>query len=161
MIFHDSTKRNGFQNIKIKLTSTTWMTLECSVVIFQALEYLWPQWPQEPHQPQWPQWPRQPQFKKENYWVLCFHQPWHPNDLSWSLNVEWIIKNPVLLIFGTLSLGSCGGHPIRPKLNLKDKGQMSKPNEYTDNFKSNLTCIFLSVRAKVKYPLCPQTLCST
>ena len=27
---------------------------------------------------------------------------------------------------------------------------MSKPNEYTDNFKSNFTCIFLSVRAKLK-----------
>ena len=55
-----------------------------------------------------------------------------------------------LLIFGTLSLGGCGGHPKRPKLNLKDKSQMSAPNEYTDNFKSNLTCIFLSVRAKLK-----------
>ena len=27
---------------------------------------------------------------------------------------------------------------------------MSNPNEYTDNFKSNLTCIFLFVRAKFK-----------
>ena len=42
-----------------------------------------------------------------------------------------------LWIFGTLSLGGCGGHHMRAKLNLKDKGQMSKPNEYTDNFKSN------------------------
>ena len=42
-IFHDSTKNNGFQIIKIKLNSTTWMTLECSVVIFQALECIWPQ----------------------------------------------------------------------------------------------------------------------
>ena len=57
MIFHDFTKNNVFQNIKIKLNSTTWMTLECSVVIFQALEYLWPQWPQQPQQPQQPQWP--------------------------------------------------------------------------------------------------------
>ena len=36
---------------------------------------------------------------------------------------------------------------MRPKLNLKNKGQMSTPNEYTDHFKSNLTCIYLSVRA--------------
>ena len=36
---------------------------------------------------------------------------------------------------------------------------MSKPNEYTDNFKSNITCIFLSVSAKLKKPLCPRTLC--
>jgi len=42
-IFYDSTKKNGFQNIKTKLNSTTWMTLEYSVVIFQALEHLWPQ----------------------------------------------------------------------------------------------------------------------
>ena len=39
---------------------------------------------------------------------------------------------------------------MRQKLNLKDKCQISKPNEYTDNVKSNLTCIFLSVRAKLK-----------
>ena len=51
--------------MKIKLNSTFWMTLECSVVIFQALEHLWPQWPQQPQQPQWPQWPRQPHFTKE------------------------------------------------------------------------------------------------
>ena len=29
-------------------------------------------------------------------------------------------------------------------INSKNKGQISKPNEYTDNFKSNLSCIFLS-----------------
>ena len=68
-------------------------------------------------------------------------------------------KSTILLIFGTLSLRGFGGHPMRSKLNLKDKGQMSKPNEYTDNFKSNITCIFLSVSAKLKKPLCPRTLC--
>ena len=49
---------------------------------------------------------------------------------------------------------------MRPKLNLKDKGQISRPNEYTDNFKSNLTFMFLSVRTKLKKPLCPRTLCT-
>ena len=49
---------------------------------------------------------------------------------------------------------------MRPKLNLKDKSQMSTPNEYTDNLKSNLICIFLSVRTKSKIPLCPRTQCS-
>ena len=68
-------------------------------------------------------------------------------------------KHTILLIFSTLSLGGCGGHPMRPELNLKDKSQMSKPNEYTDNFKSNLICIFPSVRAKLKKTLCPRTLC--
>ena len=43
---------------------------------------------------------------------------------------------------------------------LKDKGQMSKPYEYTDNIKTNLTCIFLSVRTNFKKTLCPQTLCT-
>ena len=68
-------------------------------------------------------------------------------------------KPTILLIFSTLSLGGCGGHPMRPKLNLKDKSQMSTPNEYTDNLKSNLICIFLSVRTKSKKPLCPRTQC--
>ena len=48
---------------------------------------------------------------------------------------------------------------MRPKLNLKDKDQMSTPNEYTVNFKSNLICIFPSVRAKLKKTLCPRTQC--
>ena len=69
-------------------------------------------------------------------------------------------KPTILLIFGTLSLGGCRGYPMRPKLNLKDKDQMSTPNENTNNIKSNLTCIFPSVRAKLKKPLCPRTLCT-
>ena len=44
---------------------------------------------------------------------------------------------------------------MRPKLNLKHKGQMSKPNEYTDKFKSNLICIVLSVRAKLEKNILP------
>ena len=71
-------------------------------------------------------------------------------------------KNTILLIFGTLSLRGCRcrGHQMRPKLILKDEGQMSKLNEYTDDFKSNLTFIFLSVRAKLKKKtLCPRTRC--
>ena len=55
----------------------------------------------------------------------------------------------VPLFFGTLSVGGCGGHPIRPKLNLNNKGQMSKPDEYTYALKLNLNCIFLSVKLKV------------
>ena len=54
-------------------------------------------------------------------------------------------KSTILLIFSTLSLGGCGGHPMEPELNSKDKSQMSTPNECTDNFKSNLICIFPSV----------------
>ena len=70
MIFHDSIEKYGFQNSKIKLNSTNWVTLECSVMIFQALKYMWAQWPQQPQQPQWPQWPRQPHFTK---WIIEFY----------------------------------------------------------------------------------------
>ena len=98
-------------------------------------------------------------FHKRNHWVLCFHQPWHQNYLSLSLNVEWMIKNSLFYWFWHPFSGKLWRPSMRPKLNLKDKGQMSKPNEYTDNFKSNFTCIFLSVRAKLKKPLCPRTLC--
>ena len=157
MIFHDFTKNNGFQNIKIKLNSTTWMTLECSVVIFQALEYLWPQWPQQPQQPQWPQWPQQPHFKKliTEFYVSINHgtKKTYPGLSMWNGSSKthyfidfwppfsWRLWRP--------------SHEIK----IKFKGQMSKPNEYTDNFRSNLTCIFLSVRAKLKKQLCPRTLC--
>ena len=87
MIFHDSTKKfffenvkiklnsiwyfmippkkTFFQNIKIKLNSNAWMTLKSSIVIFQALKPLQPQWPRQPQQPQWPQWPQQPHFIKK------------------------------------------------------------------------------------------------
>ena len=37
------------KNIKMKLSSITWMTLKSSVVIFTALELLLSQWPQQPH----------------------------------------------------------------------------------------------------------------
>ena len=37
-------------------------------------------------------------------------------------------------IFGSLSVGGCGGHSMRPKLNLKDKGQMFIANEHTDMY---------------------------
>ena len=68
-------------------------------------------------------------------------------------------KPTILLIFGTLSPGGCRGHPMSPKLNLEDRSQISTPNEYTYNFKPNLICIFPSVRAKFKKPLCPRTQC--
>ena len=69
-------------------------------------------------------------------------------------------KPTILLIFSILSLGDCGGHHMRPELDLKDKSQMSRPNEYTDNFQSISICIFTSVRAKSKKTLCPRTQCN-
>ena len=38
-------------------------------------------------------------FHQKTYWAWCFHQPWHQNDLSWSLNVGWILKNPLFYWF--------------------------------------------------------------
>ena len=46
-------------------------------------------------------------------------------------------KPTISLIFSPLSLGGCEGHPVSPELDLKDKSQMSRPNEYTDNLQSN------------------------
>ena len=88
------TKNNCVQNIKIKLNSGTWMTLQSSVMIFQVLEPFQPQWPLQPQQPQWPLWPRKPHFIKKTLLNLRYH-PYHPNDQNQSLIVEWIIKNPV------------------------------------------------------------------
>ena len=39
---------------------------------------------------------------------------------------------------------------MRPKLNLKDKVQMSKSNNYPDNFKSNLTSLCQEGQIKKK-----------
>ena len=80
-------------------------------------------------------------FHKINYWVFCFHHPWHQKDLSYSLNVKWIIKNPLFYWF--LAPFLMKAVEAIPELNLKDKSQMSSPNEYTDNFKSNLIFIWL------------------
>ena len=42
---------------------------------------------------------------------------------------------------------------------LVDKNQISKPQEYTDIFKQNLTCIFLSVRGILKETFQCETPC--
>ena len=41
-------------------------------------------------------------------------------------------KSTILLIFGTLSVRGCGGHPMRSILILEDKGQMSTSPECPD-----------------------------
>ena len=119
------------------------MTLECSVVIFQALEYLWPQWPQQPQQPQWPQWPQQPHFTiffTEFY--VSMNTGTKMTYVSWSLNVEWIIKNSLIAFW----------HPFSWRLwrpsyetKIKFKAQISKPNE----------CTFFAW--PLKKPFCPRT----
>ena len=70
-----------FQNIELKLNSNAWMTLESSVVIFQALKPLQPPWPQWPQQPQWPQWPQQP---SEPFRILRFNMRHPVHDKTWT-----------------------------------------------------------------------------
>ena len=40
----------------------------------------------------------------KNLLSWCYHQQWHQNDLFWSLNVEWIFKNPLYCWFLALFL---------------------------------------------------------
>jgi hypothetical protein len=55
---------------------------------------------------------------------------WQQNDLSWSLNVEWINKNPLFYgFFATLAVGGCGGHGCYFQPN---PSQMSASRECTD-----------------------------
>ena len=72
---------------------------------------------------------------QKTYRALCFYQPWHQHDLSWSLNVGLIVKNPLLQI------KFC--HPSERRLwwtgmslLTKSKGQcsMSIANEHTDTY---------------------------
>jgi hypothetical protein len=160
MIFHNSTKKDGFQNIKIKLNLTTWMTLECSVVIFQALEYLWPQLPQQPEQPQWPQWPQQPHFTTEitEFYVSINHgtKMTYPSLSMWNGSS----KPTILLIFGTLFLGDCGGQLKLLFWRLVLIIKMSTSQDFKTTFIYNLTCIFLSLRAKLKNTLQCETPCT-
>ena len=132
----------------------TWVILESSIVILQALESMQSQWPQ---QPEWPQWPRQPHFTEFYVSVNPGTKMTYPGLTMWIGSS----KIPYFNDFGSLSLGGCRGHPMRPKWNLNNRGQISKPNEHTDNFKSNLSCKFLSVRAKFKkQTFCPRTPCN-
>ena len=97
----------------------------------------WNHWPQWPQLPLWPQ--KIKSCLHFNYWMISlpsetsaasmtsvastasYHQntllrmmlplTWQQNDLSWSLNVEGIIKK--LIIYGflaTLAVRGCGGH---------------------------------------------------
>ena len=38
-------------------------------------------------------------FHQINYWAWRYHQPWYQNYLSWSHNVGWIFKHPLLYQF--------------------------------------------------------------
>ena len=112
VLWLELTKNMCFQNIKIKLNSGTWMTLQSSVVIFQVLESFQPQWPLQPQQPQWPQWLQQPHFIKK----LLILMVRSSLASKWSNPVPFCgmdnQKSSFLLISGTLCFGGCWGQPM-------------------------------------------------
>ena len=68
-------------------------------------------------------------------------------------------KSKLSLIYGTVSVGGCWGQPMLLFWKLVDETQMPWPQEYTDTFKQNLTCIFLSVRVNSKETFQCETPC--
>ena len=63
------------------------------------------------------------------------------------------------MIFGTSSVGGCWGQPMLLFWKLVDETQIPQSQIYTDTFKQNLTCIFLPVRANLRYSLCHEGPC--
>ena len=61
--------------------------------------------------------------------------------------------------FCTFSVGGCWGQPMLLFWKLVLIIKMSTSQDFKTTFKYNLTCIFLSVRAQLKKPLCPRTPC--
>ena len=96
-----------FQNIKIKLKSRTWMTLNSSLMIFEALKPLQPQRPHRPLQPQWPQQPLKPCFIKElhnlDYWIIPGTKMTNAGPFLWigSSKIQFFTD------FSTFSVGGC------------------------------------------------------
>ena len=149
MIFHNSTRKIFFQNIKIKLNSRTWMTLKSSVVIFQALKPLQSQWPLQPQRPPWPQWPLQPHFMKKNNapdgWILPGNQMTNIGPFLWNGSSKIQIFTDIC----SLSVRGCWGQLMLLFLKLVDEAKISKPQDLRTTFKQILACIFLSVRPKL------------
>ena len=64
-----------------------------------------------------------------------------------------------LFNFCTFSVGGCWGQPMLLFWKLVLIIKMSTSQDFKTTFKYNLTCIFLSLRAQLKKPLCPRTPC--
>ena len=88
-------------------------------------------------------------FHQKNHWAWFFHRPWHQNNLFFSDNVDWIIKNSIFSWFLTPFLcWGCGGQGCYFYPNQRVIGQMPPTQDPQTTFKPNLTCIFLSARAR-------------
>ena len=61
--------------------------------------------------------------------------------------------------FCTFSVGGCWGQPMLLFWKLVLIIKMSTSQDFKTTFKYNLTCVFLSLRAQLKKPLCPRTPC--
>ena len=99
-------------------------------------------------------------FHQKTYWAWCFHQPWYQNDLFWSLNVGWIIKNLLFYWFlEFLQNWGCGGQGCYFWPNPRVISKKSAIQNSQITFKPKLACIFLPTRAKWSIKVCVGTPC--
>ena len=84
---------------------------------------------------------------------------WHPFSWFWKPFFLW---NHEISFFNfcTFSVGGCGSKPKLYFWKLVLLIKMSTCQHFKTTFKYNLTCIFLSLRAKLKRTLCPRTPCT-
>ena len=79
------------------------MTLNSSVVIFQALEPLQPPWPHQPLQPQWPLQPQKPYFIKKlpghDGWIILGTKMTNTVPFSWNESSKIQIFTDILSPF--------------------------------------------------------------
>ena len=97
-------------------------------------------------------------YKLDFFWrYLCIPEvmafEFHPPVLK-KLFFDRIMKTHV-----EFSVGGFWGQPMLLFWKLVDETQMPWPQEYTDTFKQNLTCIFLSVRVNSKETFQCETPC--
>ena len=82
--------------------------------------------------------------------------------LFWCFEKHYFVWNHEIsfINFWTFSVGGCWGQPMIFFWKLVLKIKISISQDFKTTFKYSLTCILLSVRAKLKKPLCPRTLCT-
>ena len=99
-------------------------------------------------------------FPQKTFWSWWFDHLWHQKDQYQTFCMWWIIKNPnfywcmVPMLLEAVEASIC--HFFKKLVN---ETQISKPQEYTDTFKQNLSCLFLSVRGILKETFQCETLC--
>ena len=81
--------------------------------------------------------------------------------LFWCFENHFFLWNHEISFFNfcTFSVGGCWGQPKLLFWKLALIIKMSTSQHFKTTFKYNLTCIFLSLRAQLKKPLCLRTPC--